>query len=38
VPLGDPVPGEVEVLRAAARHAGIQVETAEDGRRVTIAL
>jgi hypothetical protein len=37
VPLGDPLPREVEVLRAAARHAGIKVEIADDGRRLTIA-
>ena len=38
VPLGEPLPREVDVLCAAARHAGIEVEVADEGRRVTVAL
>lgn len=36
-PLREELPHEAAVVRAAARHAGLRMTVAEDGRRVTIA-
>ena len=38
VTLGEALPREMDVVRAAARHAGITLELTEEGRRATIAL